>query len=191
MSKKIAIVYFTQGGTTGLMAEAIAAGVRKEGLEAELFAIRGEQIKEGRWSDDAMLASISQADGIVFGSPTYMGGPAAQFKAFADATGGIWYGRGWVGKVGGAFTISGSPNGDKASTLSYLATFGSQHGLLWANWNELPRQSDGTNHLGSSLALMGQNPSAPGTPAVLSDSDRLSSEKYGMHLARTVRRLGA
>lgn len=189
MTKKIAIVYFTQGGTTGLLAEAIARGIRGEGVEAELHTIRGDRIQEGRWKDDAVLEALTKADGIVFGAPTYMGGPAAQFKAFADATGGIWYGCGWVGKVGGAFTISGSPNGDKASTLAYLATLGSQHGLLWANWAELPRQADGTNHLGSFQGLMAQNAAAPGTPAALTDSDKVSAEKYGSHLARTALRL--
>ncbi|WP_175564229.1 flavodoxin family protein, partial [Pseudomonas aeruginosa] len=32
-----------------------------------------------------------EADAIVFGSPTYMGGPAWQFKKFADATSKPWF----------------------------------------------------------------------------------------------------
>ncbi|MDF5806735.1 NAD(P)H-dependent oxidoreductase [Pseudomonas aeruginosa] len=32
------------------------------------------------------VARPVEADAIVFGSPTYMGGPAWQFKKFADAT---------------------------------------------------------------------------------------------------------
>ena len=46
-----------------------------------------------------------------------MGGPAAQFKAFADALGGHWYGRTWQGKVAGGFTTSGGLSGDKQGTL--------------------------------------------------------------------------
>jgi len=38
---------------------------------------------------------------MAFGSPTYMGGPAAQFKAFADATGDRWAARTWANKVAG------------------------------------------------------------------------------------------
>lgn len=189
MSKKIAIVYYTQGGTNGLLAEAVARGIRAEGVEADLHLIRGGQIQEGRWKDDAVLEALSKVDGIVFGAPTFMGGPAAQFKAFADATSGIWYGRGWVGKVGGGFTLSGSPSGDKSITLLSFATLGAQHGLLWANWDELPRQPDGTNHLGSSLGLMAQNTGAMGAPASLDEEDRISGEKYGSYLARVVLRL--
>jgi NAD(P)H dehydrogenase (quinone) len=189
LTKKIGIVYYTQGGSTGLLAEAVARGIRSEGVEAELHLIRGDQIQEGRWKDDAMLEALTKIDGIVFGAPTFMGGAAAQFKAFADATSGIWYSRKWVGKVGGGFTISGSPSGDKSMTLLSFATLGAQHGLLWANWNELPRQTDGTNRLGSSLALMAQNTGAMGAPPSLDEMDRISGEKYGSYLARVVLRL--
>jgi len=189
LTKKIAIAYYTQSGTTGLLAEAVARGIRSEGVEAELYPIRGDQIQEGRWKDDAVLEALTKADGVVFGSPTFMAGPAAQFKAFGDATGMIWYNRGWVGKVGGGFTISGSPSGDKSSTLSYFTLLAAQHGMLWANWSELPRQPDGTNHLGSFQGLMAQNTGAMGAPATLDESDRISGEKYGSYLARVVLRL--
>ncbi|HCE6610029.1 TPA: flavodoxin family protein [Pseudomonas aeruginosa] len=37
------------------------------------------------------VARLVEADAIVFGSPTYMGGPAWQFKKFADATSKPWF----------------------------------------------------------------------------------------------------
>ncbi|MFO6089736.1 flavodoxin family protein, partial [Pseudomonas aeruginosa] len=37
------------------------------------------------------VARLVEADAIVFGSPTYMGGPAWQFKKFADATSKLWF----------------------------------------------------------------------------------------------------
>jgi len=188
---KIMIVYYSQGGSTGLLAEAIAAGARSvEGTEVELLRILGEKIVEGRWKDDAALERVSLADAILFGAPTFMGGPAAQFKAFADATSSLWFARRWTGKIGGGFTIGGSPSGDKSNTLQYFATLSAQHGMLWANWDELPRQKDGTNRLGSSIGLMTQNTSGPGSTPVLDPGDALSGEKYGRFVAGLAKRLG-
>ena len=42
-----------------------------------------------------------------------MGGPAAQFKAFADATAGKWFTSAWKDKIAAGFTVSMSPSGDK------------------------------------------------------------------------------
>src|SRR4029077_994413 len=36
---------------------------------------------------------ITEADAIIFGTPTYMGGPSAQFKVFSDASSDVWFGK--------------------------------------------------------------------------------------------------
>jgi NAD(P)H dehydrogenase (quinone) len=83
----IAIIYFSGTGNTHLMAEAIATGTQKSpDTKVQLRRITGEQIVNGRWKDEAMLASLNSSDAIIFGSPIYMGGVAAQFKAFNDRT---------------------------------------------------------------------------------------------------------
>lgn len=187
---RIAIVYFSQSGTTALMAEAIASGARiGADTEASLLRIRPEHIREGRWQDDATLQALCAADAIMFGAPTYMGGVAAQFKAFADATAPLWFQRSWKHKLAAGFTISGSPSGDKLHTLDYLAILAAQHGMVWLNWDELPRQANGLNRMGSSIGLMGQNPVPPGTPPVLDPADTLSAEAFGAHVARMTARL--
>lgn len=190
MNTTLSIIYFSAGGTADLLAQSVAAGARSvPDTTIALHRIDGTQIKEGRWEDPGVLEALTQSDSIVFGAPTYMGGPAAQFKAFADATAYLWRSRAWRGKLAGGFTISGNPSGDKLLTLMYLSVFASQHGMTWMNWDELPRQPDGTNHLGSSLGLMAQNPVPPGAPPALSDADDLSAKKYGIHMALTARRL--
>ena len=186
---KVSIVYFSQGGTTALLAQAVSQGVTSAGATAELIRIEPDHFAEGRWKNDAILQQLSEADAIIFGTPTFMGGVAAQFKAFADATGFIWYGRGWSGKLAGGFTISGSQSGDKLHTLQYLSILAAQHGMIWANWDELPRQPDGTNQLGSFLGLMASNPAEHGTPPALSQADALSGEKYGRYIGTTVERM--
>ena len=68
---------------------------------------------------------------IIFGSPTYMGTTSAVFQQFAEATSKIWYHQQWKDKLAAGFTISASASGDKAETLSRLATLASQHSMLW------------------------------------------------------------
>lgn len=184
----VSIIYFSQGGTTSLLAKTISEGVTAAGANAELISIEQEHFENGRWKNDAILAKLSESDAIIFGTPTYMGGVSAQFKAFADATGFIWYGRGWRGKLAGGFTISGSQSGDKLHSLQYLSILAAQHGMIWANWDEMPRQPDGTNQVGSFMGLMATNPAEHGTPPALSEADVLSAEKYGRYIGATVKR---
>ena len=60
-----------------------------------------------------------------------MGGPAAKFKAFADATVESWFAQAWRDKLAAGFTVSGTPSGDKFSTLQYFHTLAMQHGMIW------------------------------------------------------------
>jgi NAD(P)H dehydrogenase (quinone) len=185
----VAIVYFSGSGHTQLVAEAVANGVRQvSGAEATLLRITGSQIVEGRWQDDATLAVLTAADAIIFGSPTYMGGVAGQFKTFLDAASGIWFQQGWKNKLAGGFTHSGSLSGDKQGTLIYLSIHAAQHGMIWVGPADLPShyvgKTDGVNRLGAFLGVMGQSPmSMNGDPAALDAGDRLSAEQYGQRIA--------
>ncbi|PSF37866.1 flavodoxin family protein [Aphanothece hegewaldii CCALA 016] len=181
----VAVVYFSGSDHTHLMAEAVAAGASKvSGTTVELHRITGEQIIKGRWKDDAMMEKINLSDAIIFGSPTYMGGVAAQFKAFIDAASGIWARQGWKNKLAGGFTHSGSPSGDKEGTLLYLVTNAAQHSMIWIGSGEM-RQSDGTNRLGSYIGVMGQaDPDFTGTkPIEVDPGDLKTSELYGQRIA--------
>jgi NAD(P)H dehydrogenase (quinone) len=78
---KLAIVYFSVSNKTHLMAEAIAEGCSQVlGVKVELLRIVREQIVNGVWQNPEIIAKLNQADAIVFGSPTYMGGVAGEFK---------------------------------------------------------------------------------------------------------------
>ncbi len=189
----IAIVYFSGGGHTHLMAEAIAAGVRTAGHTPDLLRITGEQITAGRWQDDTYLARLADADAIVFGSPTYMGGVAAQFKAFIDAASSAWFTQQWKDKVAAGFTHSSSPSGDKQGTLLYLSINAAQHGMVWVGATDMPSQyqgkADGVNRLGSFLGIMGQSPmTMDGSPAAIEAGDRLTAKLFGQRVAAAVER---
>jgi NAD(P)H dehydrogenase (quinone) len=186
----IAIGYFSGTGHTHLMAEAIALGVEKNpDTNVQLLRITGEQIVNGRWKNEEILASLTGADAIIFGSPTYMGGVAGQYKAFIDSASSIWIGQGWKNKIAGGFTHSGSLSGDKQGTLLYLVTNAAQHSMIWVGAGEMPQPS-GVNRLGSFLGVMGQTtPDFTGTKgAELDAGDRLSCELYGQRIAEATQR---
>ncbi|MCG7497633.1 flavodoxin family protein [Vibrio sp. Of7-15] len=131
--KSIAIVYFSKTGTTHALAEAIKNGAQdQETATATLYPLSGKDIIEGRYDNTQLFTELRQADAIIFGSPTYMGGPAAQFKAFADASSETWGEQLWRNKIAAGFTCGGSLNGEQEQTLLYFFTLASQHGMLWA-----------------------------------------------------------
>jgi NAD(P)H dehydrogenase (quinone) len=190
----ITIVYFSGSGHTHLMAEAVAAGVNKvSNSTAELLRITSEHVVNGRWQDDVMLEKLSQADAIVFGTPTYMGGVAAQFKAFIDASSSIWFNQQWKNKIAGGFTHSSSLSGDKQGTLLYLSITAAQHGMIWVGVGDLPSnylgKTDGLNRLGSFLGVMGHSPmDMSGAPAEIDPGDRITAEAYGQRIAEATHR---
>nr|WP_081431733.1 flavodoxin domain-containing protein [Nitrobacter winogradskyi] len=74
----IAIVYHSLYGHTARQAKAVEEGVAQvESVVPQLLTVKEAQM---RWDD------LSAADAIIFGAPTYMAGPSAEFKAFQDAT---------------------------------------------------------------------------------------------------------
>ncbi len=184
----IAIVYFSGSGHTHLLAEAVAKGATSVGAETKLLRITGEQIVNGRWQDESIMAALSQADAIVFGTPTYMGGVAAQFKAFIDAASSAWFAQQWKDKIAAGFTHSSSLSGDKQGTLLYLAINAAQHGMVWVGVGDLPShyvgKTDGVNRLGSFLGVMAQSPmNMSGENVAIDPGDRLTAEQHGQRIA--------
>lgn len=151
---KIVVVYHSGYGHTQRVAQHVA-----EGAGADLLAIDADgNLPDGGWEQ------LADADGIVFGTPTYMGGPSWQFKRFADASSKAWFTRGWQDKVFAGFTNSASFSGDKSVTLGYLQTLASQHGGIWVSLGLLPANSKAAtrqdvNNLGGSVGLLVQSPS--------------------------------
>lgn len=151
---KIAVIYFSGYGHTKVIAETFA-----QSIDASLIEIdQNGDITEQDWQ------TLNDAQGIVFGAPTYMGATPWQFKKFADASSKIWYSRGWQDKVFAGFTNSASLNGDKQVTLIQLQTLASQHGGIWVSLGLLPANTkaakrEDINNLGGSVGLLVQSPS--------------------------------
>jgi NAD(P)H dehydrogenase (quinone) len=124
---------------------------------------------------------------VIFGSPTYMGGPAAQFKAFADATGERWFKAAWKDRLAAGFTVSGGPSGDKLSTLHYFFTLAMQHAMVWVGLADLPMNNKGINRLSSYSGVMGQAMNEPPEVAP-NEADKLTGESLGRRVAEAAAR---
>jgi NAD(P)H dehydrogenase (quinone) len=184
----VTIVYFSGSGHTTKLAEAVAKGARAvTGVDVQLRALQGDDIQGGRFKNEALLAQLDASDALIFGSPTYMGGPAAQFKAFADATGERWFKTAWKDKVAAGFTVSGGPSGDKWSTLNYFFTLAMQHGMIWVGLTESPFNEKGLNRLSSYSGVMGQAFTEPPEVAP-NEADKLTGESLGQRVAEAVAR---
>jgi len=186
----ISIVHFSGSGHTTKLAESVAQGASAvAGTKTQLIALSGENIVKGRYENDAVLAQLDASDAIIFGSPTYMGGPAAQFKAFADATGSKWFTAAWRDNLAAGFTVSNSPSGDKQGTLQYLFTLAMQHGMIWVGLAEMPMQSNGINRLGSFSGAMAQ--AGFDSPDVAPNAeDKATGELLGRRVATLAAKLG-
>lgn len=183
----VAIVYHSGYGHTKVLAESVARGVgHVEGVDAQLLTT--EQAT-------AELDLLDSADAIVFGTPTYMGGPSAEFKTFADASSKKWMTGAWRDKLAAGFTVSLSLSGDKHMTLSYLVTFAMQQKMLWIGQAESGPTHDGehggkpedVNRIGSYTGFMAQadNVAPDVSPP---QGDHKTAELFGERVATAARR---
>jgi len=179
----VSIIYFSGAGHTAKLAEAITKGAASvPGVTTNLIAISGEDIIKGRYQNDAVFSQLDASDAIIFGSVTYMGGPAAQFKAFADASGAKWFTSAWRDKLASGFSVSNSPSGDKFSTLQYFHTLAMQHGMIWVGLGEMPMQPNGVNRLGSFAGATAQ--AGQESPDIAPNAaDKLTGELLGKRVA--------
>lgn len=184
----ISIIYHSGTGHTTKMAEAVAKGASSVAdVKVQTIAINGKDIVEGRYKNAAVLEQLDASDAIIFGSPTYMGGPSGQFKSFADATGERWYVGKWKNKVAAGFTVSSGPSGDKLSTLHYFFTLAMQQGMIWIGQSETPMNDKGINRLSSYSGVMAQ--AGQESPDVApNDADKLTGEVFGKRVAESTKR---
>ena len=102
---QILVLYFSKGGNTRKLAEAIAKGVEKvEGVSAIL-----------KNTDEVTREDFVDSHGIIAGSPVYFGLMAAELKNVFDKFVGVR--RKMENKIGAAFATSGDPSGGKETTM--------------------------------------------------------------------------
>ena len=151
-SKSVAIVYHSPYGHTAKVANHIAEGVKKVGVQVHLM-----NVEHVDWD------VLDQADAMIFGCPTYMGSLTSALKLFMEQSSKRWLARTWQGKLAAGFTNGGGLSGDKLAVLQQINLFAMQHGMLWAGLPLMPtgRNATDLNRMSSFLGLMTQSDNAP------------------------------
>lgn len=187
---QVAIVFHSGYGHTARQAQAVHEGAASvPGVVVTTYPIDAEgNLPEGTWE------ALAAAGGIVFGTPTYMGGPSWQFKKFADASSKPWFTLAWKDKVAAGFTNSASLNGDKNGTLDYLWHLAMQHGMVWTGTALMPSNKkaadrNDVNWLGSFSGLMAQSPSDSSPDEGPLPGDLETARLFGARVAALAARL--
>jgi multimeric flavodoxin WrbA len=186
--KQLALIYHSAHGHTAHIAHQVARAARGvPGTQVQL--LQAEAVT--RTPED-----LIEFDGLILGSPTYLGGVSGPFKTFMDATGRMWRDQRLKGKLAAGFTVSSLPAGDKQSTLLSMFVFAMQHGMIWVGNPVMPEQHRGVpyeqaaNRLGSWSGLMAQAGHA--SPAEsFAPGDIKTAQMFGRNFGEAVHRLSA
>lgn len=131
---KIAIIYYSSTGHTYELARAVESGARAVGAETRVRKVRElapdqaiasnkgwqQHVLATQHVQEATLEDLDWADGLVFGTPTRFGLPAAQLKQFLDSTGPLWVKGKLANKPVAGFTGAQNPHGGQEATLLAL-----------------------------------------------------------------------
>jgi NAD(P)H dehydrogenase (quinone) len=128
---KVLILYYSAYGHIETMAKAVAEGARGAGADADVKRVpelvseevaRQSHYKLDQEAPVASIPELLEYDAIIVGAGTRFGRMASQMANFLDQAGGLWATGALIGKVGGAFTSSGSQHGGNETTLFSLIT---------------------------------------------------------------------
>jgi NAD(P)H:quinone oxidoreductase type IV len=141
---KIQVVFYSMYGHIYRMAEAVAEGARRvEGAEVSLYQVPELVPEEALEKSGARAAraafahvpvmepdQLTEADAILFGTPTRFGNMCAQMRNFLDRTTKLWLSGALIGKVGSVFASTASQHGGQETTITSFHSTLLHHGMI-------------------------------------------------------------
>ena len=132
MGVKVNVIFYSMYGHVYRMAEAVAAGVKEvSGAEANLFQVAelmpdAVLDKSGAKAARAAFAhvpiatmdTLTEAQAIIFGTPTRFGNMSAQMRNYLDQTGSLWAKGSLIGKVASVFASTATQHGGQETTIT-------------------------------------------------------------------------
>lgn len=129
---KIQIVFYSMYGHVYKMAEAVAQGARQvDGAVVEIYQVpelvpEEALVKSGAKKardafahiPQAQVDKLTEADAIIFGTPTRFGNMCAQMRNFLDRTTRLWLAGSLTNKVGSVFASTASQHGGQETTIT-------------------------------------------------------------------------
>jgi len=200
---KVLIVQYSMYGHVYRMAEAVAEGVREvagcealikrvpETLPDEVMGMMGavEAAKGMVHIPVATVDDLTDADAIIFGTPTRFGNMCGQMRQFLDATGGLWMKGALVGKVGSVFVSSATQHGGQESTILSFHTTLLHQGMVIVG---LPYSFAGQMGIGeiTGCSPYGASTIAGGQGERMPSANELAGARFqGAHVAKIAKKL--
>src|SRR5690625_2626675 len=133
---KLAVVFYSMGGTNYQLAKWAKEGAEAAGAEVRLLKVEELAPREAIEGNDGWKATVEAtkdipvvtsediewADAIIFSTPTRFGVMASQMKQFLDTQGGLWASGKTVNKVVSAMSSAQNPHGGQEATILSLYT---------------------------------------------------------------------
>ncbi len=136
---KILVLYYSSYGHIETMAAAVAAGAREAGALVDIRRVpelvsdavaAASHYKLDQTAAIATVEELPSYDAIIVGTGTRYGRMTSQMANFWDQTGALWFQGKLVGKVGAAFTSTGSQHGGQETTLLNILNSLMHHGMV-------------------------------------------------------------
>jgi NAD(P)H dehydrogenase (quinone) len=126
---KVLVLYYSAYGHIEKMAEAVAEGARETGAKVDIKRVpetvpleiaQASHFKLDQAAPVATIADLADYDAIILGTGTRFGRLSSQMASFLDQAGGLWARGALNGKVGAAFSSTGTQHGGQETTLFSL-----------------------------------------------------------------------
>ena len=136
---KVLVLYYSAYGHIEKMAEAVAEGARETGAIVDIKRVpetvpldiaQASHFKLDQAAPVATIADLADYDAIIVGTGTRFGRLSSQMASFLDQAGGLWARGALNGKVGAAFSSTGTQHGGQETTLFSLISNLLHFGLI-------------------------------------------------------------
>jgi NAD(P)H dehydrogenase (quinone) len=123
---KVLVLYYSAYGHIEAMANAVAEGAREAGAHVDIKRVpelvpeeiaRKAHLKLDQPAPVAKPEDLAEYDAVIVGTGTRFGRMSSQMASFFDQAGGVWTRGALNGKVGGAFSSTGTQHGGQEMTL--------------------------------------------------------------------------
>jgi NAD(P)H dehydrogenase (quinone) len=124
--RRVLVLHYSAYGHIEKMIQAVAEGARAAGAAVDIRRVpettpepiaKAAHFKVDQSAPIARVEDLADYDAIIIGTPTRFGRVCSQMAGFLDQAGGPWMQGALNGKVGAAFTSTGTQHGGQEVTL--------------------------------------------------------------------------
>lgn len=200
---EIQVIFYSMYGHVHQMAEAMVKGVQQvEGVRVGLYqvpelipdeALERVGAKQTRQAfahvPVAEPSQLTQADAIIYGTPTRFGNMCAQMRNFLDRTGQLWQADALVGKVGSVFVSTGSQHGGQETTITSFHTTLLHHGMIIVGLPYSEKRQLTVDHITGGSPYGATTIAAPDGSRQPSQNELDMARFQGLHVAQVTKAL--